>query len=411
MSKQLLRVRAKERPLVSHAGDTTVPTAVDGVYSTPLLPVEIHCHGYGSVDFSEFALLDLQSLEREAAADGVLVIPTLYLHHAALAEFEAFMHRYDRLRRSGAIPRVVGIALEGPLLASRGGTPASTVWSPTKEEWERLARMGSLGLLYAVISPDALTPASELYHEQSSNSPDLEWIVFTLLAHGVRPALGHFTKADPAGSGARVREILDMAEAAESPLARARVITDHLFNDMPLLIKHAFRTSRARREREVTLRGYELPLWTVEDMPEIVGPVPAAIIEGARHGRLTACLNFDGEHVDLAIAARVAELMGYQNTMMMTDRCDSGRLGGQALHREHENSLWYQSDGVVAAGSQPLDRQMKNARQRSIDENDIWHMAAATARNAFGFDIAPLGGSLVDVAAGSRGIMPDAGSS
>jgi N-acetylglucosamine-6-phosphate deacetylase len=369
-------------------------------YYTPMLPVEVHCHGFGGVDFSEFATLDLELLDRQAAEEGVLVIPTLYLHRDRLPDFERFMADYDRKRRGGALPRIIGVALEGPLLASHGGTPADTVWNPTRREWERLAGLARFGLLYTVLSPDAFSSVSEL--SAGPDTADLDWIIPVLVSHGLRPALGHFTKADPVGSAAMVEAILDLAEATAFGGRGARVVTDHLFNDMPLKIRQAFRTSRARRNREETLRSYDIPNWRLADMTEIAGPVPSAIMRGAAAGRLAACLNFDGEHVDLTIATKAAELMGFANTMMMTDRCDSARLGGQQLHRVDENSLWYQSNGIVAAGSQPLDRQMGNARAWSVAEADVWALSASTIYSAFGFETGPAGGSFVHRDSGLR---------
>ncbi|WP_238783313.1 hypothetical protein [Streptomyces monomycini] len=358
---------------------------------TPALPVEVHCHGFGEVDFSEFSQLDLQLLDRRSAEEGVVCIPTLYLHRSALAKFEWFMKRYADLRRNGKLPHIPGIALEGPLLASHGGTPAATVWAPTRHEWERLAALGDLGLVYTVMSPDAFTTASGLYDNLDDRHPGLDWIIPVLLAHGVRPALGHFTRADPAASAELVRDIVDIAWESEWTGAGARVITDHLFNDMPLNIKHAFRTSVARAKREATLAAYDLPGWTLADMSEIAGPVPAAIMNEAAAGRIAACINFDGEHVDLSIATRAAELMGHANTMLMTDRCDSARIGGQALHQTEDNGLWYQDGGIVAAGSQPLARQVRNAQAQGVDDQPLWQLISGTAHRAFGTQAADPG--------------------
>lgn len=353
----------------------------------PLLPVEVHCHGFAGVDFSEFAQLDLELLEQVCAAEGVLSIPTLYLRHDRLADFEAFMQRYHGMRGAGRLPHVVGVALEGPLLASHGGTPASTVWAPTKAEWERLALLGDLGLCYMVLSPDAFTPASDFHGQvRALQHPGFEWIIPTLVSHGVRPALGHFTRADPARSAELVGEIVDMAWASEWGGRGARVVTDHLFNDMPLNIRHAFRTSRARQQRDAVLAAYDLPGWTLQAMAEIAGPVPAAIMREAAAGRIAACINFDGEHVDLAIASRAVEIMGVEHSMMMTDRCDSARLGGQDLTLGEENGLWYQEGGIVAAGSQPLAKQMRNASGQDITGSELWSLAAGTAHRAFGLD-------------------------
>lgn len=354
---------------------------------TPALPVEVHCHGFGEVDFSEFSRLDLVLLDRRSAEEKVVCVPTLYLHRHALDEFEWFMKRYAGLRAEGKLPHIPGIALEGPLLSSHGGTPAATVWAPTRHEWERLARLGDLGLVYTVMSPDAFTAGSGLHDNLDERHPRLDWIVPLLLSHGVRPALGHFTRDDPSGSAELVREIVDIAWASEWAGSGARVITDHLFNDMPLTIRHAFRTTAARARRESTLASYDLPHWSLADMDEIAGPVPGAIMNEAAAGRIAACINFDGEHVDLAIASRAATLMGHDNTMLMTDRCDSARIGGQVLHQTDDNGLWYQDGGIVAAGSQPLARQTRNAQGQGVADSPLWELIAGTAHRAFGFHL------------------------
>ncbi|MFI5496836.1 hypothetical protein [Actinoplanes sp. NPDC051859] len=283
---------------------------------------------------------------------------------------------------------MVGIALEGPLLASHGGTPAATVWLPTRDEWERLARLGDYGLKYMVLSPDTFGPDSDLYGQATKRHPGFEWILPELLGHGVRPALGHFTRGDPARSAAQVTELVDLAWDSEWNGTGARVVTDHLFNDMPLDIRHAFRSSRARATRDAVIASYDLPGWTIDTMDQIAGPVPAAIMSAAAAGRIAACINFDGEHVDLAIATRAAELMGPGNAMMMTDRCDSARLGGQELHHTEENGLWYQDGGIVAAGSQPLARQMDNARRHGFAGDPLFQLVAGTAHHAFGISVA-----------------------
>jgi N-acetylglucosamine-6-phosphate deacetylase len=351
------------------------------------LPVEVHCHGFDDVDFSEFATLDPVTLDRKCAREAVLCIPTLYLHRDRLGEFEGFMRRFGELRRAGRLPHLVGVALEGPLLSSHGGTPAATVWAPTRHEWERLAALGRHGLLYMVMSPDAFTPASGLYPNLDSRHPRFDWIVPLLMQHGVRPALGHFMRADPPGSAELVRDIVALAWTATWTGAGARAVTDHLFNDMPLTIRHAFRTSAARASREATLAGYRLHTWTLDDLPEIAGPVPAAIMREAAAGRISACVNFDGEHVDLAIARRAVELMGPDRAMVMTDRCDSARIGGQELFRSDENGLWYQSGGIVAAGSQPLARQIRNGLNIGIPYRDMWQLAARSAHASFAVDV------------------------
>ncbi|MYU03336.1 hypothetical protein GTY81_05370 [Streptomyces sp. SID8366] len=352
-----------------------------------LPPVEVHCHGFGDVDFSDFTKVDLARLDAWCASEGVLSLPTMYLHREQLAEFETFVHEYHRMRGEGLLPHVAGIALEGPLLASHGGTPAATVWAPSRHEWERLAALGPYGLVYTVLSPDAFSPASELHDEPTARDTGFDWLIPLLMAHGIRPALGHFTRADPLRSAEQVDEIVETAWRSEWSGNGVRVVTDHLFNDMPLLIRHAFRSTRARAERDAVIASYDLPAWTLDQMARIVGPVPAAIMRQAAAGRIGACINFDGEHVDLAIAARAVQLMGVENSMMMTDRCDSARLGGQDLHHRVDNALWYQQDGIVAAGSVPLARQMANAQSQGLSPEDVRTLAAGTAHRVFGLPV------------------------
>ncbi len=361
-------------------------TGSDG-YFVSSLPVEVHCHGLGDVDFSDFSRMDLKELNETARAEGIICIPTLYLRQERLDDFVRFMGEFSRMRADGELPYVGAMALEGPLVASFGGTPASSVWAPSRAEWEKLASCGPLGLVYLMLSPDALTPGSYIAPTLPSGYPDLEWIVTILVEHGVRPALGHFTREDPQLGADCVEVAIGAAEAAEFPGKGVRVITDHLFNEMPLLIKHAFRTSRAKAGRDQVIASYDLPSWNLADLHEQIGPVPAAIIRAAHAGRITACLNFDGEHVDFAIAKRAVELAGPSNMMLMTDRSDTPDLGGQHLHRDSGTSLWYQHEGVVAAGTQPIDRQITNVRGLGVSESDIWHLVSFTAYRTFFPDV------------------------
>ncbi|MFJ6016550.1 hypothetical protein [Streptomyces sp. NPDC092952] len=347
-------------------------------------PVEVHCHGFGDVDFSDFTRVDLDRLDMWCAGEGVLALPTMYLHRDRLGEFEDFMRRYAAKRADGLLTHIPGVALEGPLLSHRGGTPQSTVWAPSRGEWERLASLGDHGLVYTVVSPDAYSPESVLQDDPHLRESDFEWIVPTLLAHGVRPALGHFTRDDPARSAATVDAIVETAHRSEWNGTGVRVTTDHLFNDMPLNIRHAFRTDRARAQRDEVIASYDLPNWTLDNIAEMAGPVPGAIIKQAVDGRISACINFDGEHVDLALATRAVQLMGPRNAMIMTDRCDSARLGGRSLHHTGDNALWYEENGVVAAGSRPLVRHIANAKAHGLTDEDISFLVARTAHRTFG---------------------------
>ena len=110
--------------------------------------------------------------------------------------------------------------------------------------------------------------------------------------------------------------------------------------------------------------SYRLEEWSTSNVVEQVDPVPATM--------------------NLDIAKRAIELMGPENTMVMTERCDSARLGGQYLHTETENTLWDQEDGIVSAGSQPLSRQVHNLRGVDFEDRTIWQLLAGTPHRVFG---------------------------
>lgn len=355
-------------------GSGSVSPATAG-YVVPTLPIEFHCHGIGAVDFSDIEHFDLEGVDRAAAAEGVLCIPTLYIPHSKLDAFVRFMATFARMRRGGGLRYLPAIALEGPLLASFGGTPEMGVWPPSKAEWERLARCGELGLRYMVLSPDALL-AGTTAAQMSPDHPSLEWIIALLAEAGIKPALGHFNKVDPAGSAECVERVLRVARGRGRGGEPAPVITDHLFNDMPLKVPHAWRSRQARARRDQEIAEIRLEEWTVDNLRERVGDVPAALVRGARAGELKICLNFDGEHVDPALCRRAVEVIGSSGIILMTDRTDAPLLGGQRLTKQEDSTLWYQEKGIVAAGSQPLDRQMGNMRRMGIGEAEIWEMAA-----------------------------------
>jgi N-acetylglucosamine-6-phosphate deacetylase len=109
----------------------------------------------------------------------------------------------------------------------------------------------------------------------------------------------------------------------------------------------------------------------------------------AAEGLLTICLNFDGEHVDHNIARRAVELVGPDRFIVMTDRCDVPRLGGQPLTQIEGSGLWYQGHGIVAAGSRPVDIQMQYLRPLGFDEPTIWDMVSFNPAGVLGSPATP----------------------
>lgn len=340
-------------------------------------PVEIHCHGLGGLDFSDLDRLDLRAVDAQAAAERVLCVPTVFLSRARLPRFVEVMREFEAL--AGELPYVGGFAVEGPLLSSSGGTPPSGAWQPTWDEWSRLCSCGPLGLRYVVLSPDFATAHSCLAGERDAGSFDLAWAVRTLVDNGVSPALGHFTKADPNRSADCVLEVLAINAEHETPVT---VITDHLFNDMPLTFRHAWRGEAARRRRAAELEASLAVPWELDDLENAVGIVPATLIRAATAGDVMLCLNFDGEHVDLAHCKRALDVVGTKALIAMTDRTEVPSLAGQELHRRAASSLWYQGDDVVAAGSTPIDRQMANLRELGVDEDGLRALTYDNPRRA-----------------------------
>jgi N-acetylglucosamine-6-phosphate deacetylase len=377
---------SEARPLYRRDGtreQISVPAAkiadVRGSRFIEGLPVEFHCHGMGNVDFSAFDDFDLEEVERLAAAEQVWVIPTVYMPYSKFEGFLRLLRRFSERRADGLHRHLIGFAVEGPMLGSFGGTPEDGVWLPTYSEWERLFACGRFGLQYVVMSPDALLPESPLAAKRTKDHPDVEWVVASAIAHGVRPALGHFLRKNPEASAACVERCLEAAVKAGARPFRGDVVTDHLFNDMPLSFKHAWRTREQKVKRTHELPAVRLEEWTLENIDARCGVVPAAIMRGANAGVLTACINFDNEHVAIEVAKRAVEIIGAESIMAMTDRTDRPSLGSQALTRRDYNTLFYQAGGIVAAGSQPLDRQITNMREAGIDERTLWALVSLNA--------------------------------
>lgn len=347
-----------------------------GAYLVPSYPVEFHCHGIGPYDFSELELLEFENINRQAHFEGIYCIPSIFLPHSKLESFVDLMVSFSQAKKRGYYSNILGISLEGPLLASFAGTPEKGNWAPTKEEWKKIASCGELGLVYTVLSPDAMTQKSYLYSSLTSSHPSLEWITSTLVEAGVKPALGHFHKGNPEESAEMISRLLAAAQKVSNHAGPEVVITDHLFNDMPNHFRHTWRTLEQKARRYQELKQARLDEWSIDTVHRIAGHVPGTLIKAAAEGLLTICLNFDGEHIDLEIARKVLELIGSKSIIAMTDRIDVPYMGGQNLQKQDGNNLWYQEKGVVAAGSYTVDRLMHNLRAIGCDEAAIWDLVS-----------------------------------
>ncbi len=350
------------------------------------LPVEFHCHGIGNYDFSDIDNLNLELVNELAREEHVYCVPSIFLAFSKLDAFCVLMQKYAKARSNGQLSHILGISLEGPLLASFGGTPEQGSWAPTKKEWEKLARCGNLGLLYTVLSPDALLKGSYLMERMTPEHPSLLWIVNTLLEAGIRPALGHFHKASPEASAKAAQEVIDVAKNF-GPKPSHRIITDHLFNDMPLQFRHAWRTPEARLNRKAEMAQQRPEKWTMDNLAKNLGEVPAVLMRAAHEGFLTICLNFDNEHVDLEICKHVVRLLGSKVIIGMTDRIDVNQLGGQSLQKKEHSTLWYQKKGVVAAGTSSIRGQIGNLESIGLNQEEINDIISYVPLNTLGLTV------------------------
>jgi N-acetylglucosamine-6-phosphate deacetylase len=321
--------------------------------------IDFHCHGIGQFDFTEILKIDLQKIESLLAERRQQSILTLYLPKPNFDDFLDLLESFGKQKKAGLLPHIKGFGLEGPLLASHGGTPEQGVWVPTQQHWKDLAACGKNGLIYVVLSPDA-----RLEKEGYLNIP---WITETLLSGGVLPAPGHFSRKDPKESARTLQTVFDVVEY----WGQGPTMTDHLFNDMPHNFKHAWRTSRERMRRDEEIKALHIEAWHLDLLDEQLGLVPATMIKNARRGLVKLCQNFDGEHVDLAIAKKAVELAGAENMLMMTDSIESKLLAGRVLSMQENSTLLYQHDGIVAAGSQNVIRQIKNMFSMGLTLREI----------------------------------------
>lgn len=335
-------------------------------------PIDFHCHGISKFDFTEPSKISLANLDEHLEIEGTSAILTLYLRKDRVQNLDNLIKEYHAGYIKGIYKNIRGIALEGPLLSSFGGTPKVGQWIPTKEEWRSIFELGKYGLCYIVISPDYQID------EKNPSYPDsIEWIMEEMLRYNILPALGHFRKDNPEYSANSIKNILRYVKENNLP----PIVTDHLYNDMPLNFKHSFRNQAEREKSDEALQKLLSADWHKENLEDILGAVPAAIIQGAKEGLLKICLNFDGDHVDIRLCKKTVEYVGSENLMIMTDRIQSKILGGQYLTERLENTLLYQEAGIVAGGTQSLMRQIMNMLQVNLNSKDIYNLIYQTAHN------------------------------
>lgn len=327
--------------------------------------IDFHCHGIGRFDFTDIKSINLDEIEAILANRGQNTILTLYLPKPNFNLFLSFMDNFQKEKELGKVPHISGIGLEGPLLASHGGTPESGVWFPEMKHWKSLSECGKKGLVYIILSPDFTLPESNFYNQK--NSLSLEWIIETLLEGGVLPAPGHFVKSNPNKSA----ELLQILFNIVKNWGQGCTITDHLYNDMPRNFKHAWRTESEKVKKIDEIKSLDMNNWHIDNLEKYLGIVPATIINNAKNGLVKICQNFDGEHVDLEIVKKTVALVGSKNLLMMTDSIESKILSGKKLIMNPNSTLLYQQDGIVAAGSQNVSKQIQNMADIGLSSQEI----------------------------------------
>ena len=325
-------------------------------------PVLFHVHGLGPHDFSDLREDELNAVQALAAERDVCVVPTVFLRREWLPQMVRVAERYAAQREW--LPNILGFAMEGPLLGPEGGTPRTASWHPTTAEWMTIASLGPLGLKYLVLAPDAL----ELDEPVSAGLPFAD-LVHELYASGVKLALGHFLHTDPQRSAERVRGLLAFIHEIAGR-DQCNVLTDHLYNDMPRHFRHAWRGEPASK-RDPEVAEFLRHPWEPDTIAELLGAVPAVLLEAGRRGDLMPCMNFDGEHVDLAICRRTLDYLGAQNLIGISDHIEITSLAGEPLTRMAGTKLWLRNDGMVAAGSSGVHKQVENMRKIDMSASDI----------------------------------------
>lgn len=341
-------------------------------------PIDFHSHGVGPFDFVQIPTISLDAIEQRLRASASRSILVFYLVRHYFDALLKLIEAFGRGRLSGRYRYILGIGIEGPVIASPGGTPSRAVWLPTKTQWRRLSALGGSGLRYVILSPDARTGYGAL--DAGRDSPDVDWIVQCLLEGGILPAPGHFRKDDPACSAACVKRFFKHVRRS----GRGPTVSDHLFNDMPVDIPYAWRGQLARTRREKELQDLRLESWTTGDLESRLGPVPAAMLRGGMEGDVKLCMNFDGEHVDLAISKRTVELADSRNFLLMTDEIQSRTVDEVPLEQRDDSTLLYQPGGVVVGGSQTISRQLENMRSIGFTDDAIRNIAIEVATDLLG---------------------------
>lgn len=323
--------------------------------------------------------------ETQALCDdrGLDCVPTVFLRRDYLTVWTDVLKRFAVGRLEGRYGRILGFAMEGPLLGTSGGVPPAGCWMPTRAEWRAIAELGELGLRYVVMGPDGLD-----LDEPIESGFTFRALLDLLYCSGIKVAFGHFRHDDPALSARRLRAVIEHIQGTYGP-SPYTILTDHLYNDMPRNFVHALRGSKNDADLGAEVERFLRTPWTDDALDDLLGLVPATLLREAAADRLTPVLNFDGHHVDLRVCARTVAYLGSRRLILITDNTEVDEMAGEPLAtREDAGGLWYRRDGRVAAGQSGMSVQLANLRAIGLGQDDIARLVSTVPRAA----LVPVGG-------------------
>jgi N-acetylglucosamine-6-phosphate deacetylase len=236
--------------------------------------VDIHCHGAVGAEFGldPVGSVAAARFHREAGASAVVA-------SLVSASDRDLRDRVGVLAPLVADGTLAGIHLEGPFLsqARRGAHDPAQLRDPDLALVEELVEVAA-----AAGAPGAIRQVTFAPEREGS-----EALVRALVAHGIRPAVGH-TDADALLVGRTLAEV--------ASLQGAPALVTHLFNGMPSFHHRAG------------------------------GPVAAALSAAAR-GEAVVELITDGVHVAAEVVRMVFETVGPDAVALVSDSMAAAGLG------------------------------------------------------------------------------------
>jgi N-acetylglucosamine-6-phosphate deacetylase len=300
--------------------------------------VDIHHHGAVGAEYG----VDEEG-SRRAAADHRAAGTRRLVASLASAPAGVLEQQVAVLAALVADGTLDGIHVEGPFLAEarRGAHDPAALADPDPVLVERLVEVAAAHGAPRALRQMTLAP----------ERPGSDAVVRALVAHGIRPAIGH-TDADAARTA---RALADVAERQGAP-----ALVTHLFNAMPPLHHRAG------------------------------GPVAAALSAAAR-GEAVVELVADGVHVAPEVVRMVFETVGPDHVALVSDataatgRGDGTyRLGGLEVVVEGGTAR-LSSTGSIAGSTSTLADCVRWAVQvAGLSEAEVRRSATQTPARALG---------------------------